>query len=70
MTTRSINAMQPVLGPLVDGDLCDIIVGGLGRNRRYCHQPAVREVSDADGATRPLCADHIAEYFPTVGGVA
>lgn len=53
-------AIQPVLGPLVDGDLCDIRMG-----RRYCHQPAAREARDANGSTRLLCAEHAALYFPT-----
>jgi hypothetical protein len=52
-------ATQPLLGPLVDGDLCDIRIG-----TRYCHQPAVREVSDANGATRLLCGGCEAKYFP------
>lgn len=56
---RSLYAVQPLLGPLVDGDLCDIRIG-----TRYCHQPAVREVSDANGATRLLCTTHEAKYFP------
>ncbi len=67
-------AVQPTLGPLVDGDLCDLVVGGLGRGRRYCHAPAVREARDADGSTRLLCERHTAELFPTrpvtAGGAA
>jgi hypothetical protein len=52
-------AQQPVLGPLVDGDLCDISVG-----REYCHQLAVREAVDVDGTYRLLCAEHVAKLFP------
>lgn len=51
---------QPHIGPMVEGDLCDIRVG-----RTYCHQDAVTEAVDANGATRILCAEHLAKYFPT-----
>jgi hypothetical protein len=56
---RSLYAVQPLLGPLVDGDLCDIRIG-----RGYCHQPAVREVSDVDGRSRLLCTTHEQKLFP------
>lgn len=56
-------AMQPVLGPLVDGDLCDIVVSW-GARRRYCHADAVRAALDADGRERCLCSEHAAMYFP------
>lgn len=46
--------------PLVDGDLCDISVGG-----RYCHESAVFAAVDVNGALRILCAEHTAKYFPT-----
>lgn len=58
MTT---SIMQPTLGPLVDGDLCEIRVG-----RRYCGHDATRECVDADGRTRLLCAEHVELYFPTI----
>lgn len=58
-----LSAMQPVLGPLVDGDLCDITVRRGGR-LAHCHAEAVREATDADGRTRLLCAAHVAKYFP------
>lgn len=57
---RSLTALQPILGPLVDGDLCEIRVG-----HRACSQDAVRECQDADGSTRLLCAEHVAMYFPS-----
>jgi len=53
-------ATQPVLGAMVEGDLCDINVG-----RRYCSSEGIREATDADGSTRILCAEHAAKYFPT-----
>jgi hypothetical protein len=56
---RSLYAVQPLLGPLVDGDLCDIRIG-----RSYCHQPAVREASDVDNTTRLMCEQHVSKYFP------
>jgi hypothetical protein len=53
--------MQPVLGPMVYGDACDIRVG-----RRQCgSELGVREASDADGRTRILCAMHARKYFPS-----
>jgi hypothetical protein len=52
-------ATQPLLGPLVDGDLCDIKVG-----RSYCGADGVHETTDADGSSRILCALHAAKYFP------
>lgn len=57
----SPTAMTPVLGPLVDGDLCDIRVG-----KGWCHQPAVREAIDVDGSARLLCRSCVRLYFPTV----
>lgn len=55
----SPTAMTPVLGPLVDGDLCDIRVG-----RGYCGQPAVRTAFDVDGRERLLCGACVRLYFP------
>jgi len=55
-----IYATQPLLGPMVEGDLCDIRIG-----RHYCGHEAAREAIDADGSTRILCAEHAAKYFPT-----
>lgn len=52
-------ALRPVLGPLVEGDLCDIRVG-----RRHCHRDAARECVDTDGRSRLLCAEHVELYFP------
>jgi hypothetical protein len=53
-------ATQPVLIPeLVDGDLCDIVIG-----RRYCGAEAAAAAFDADGSMRILCADHRDRYFP------
>jgi hypothetical protein len=52
-------ARQPVLGPLVDGDLCDIRIG-----RGYCGADGVRESTDVDGTDRILCAEHVAKLFP------
>lgn len=63
---RALSAITPVLGPLVDGDLCDIVVSPFGQRRRYCHADAVRAVVDTDGRERCLCASHTAEYFPGV----
>jgi hypothetical protein len=60
-TRQRSSALQPVLGPLVEGDLCDIRVG-----RRYCGHDATHEALDADGRTRLLCAEHVALYFPTL----
>jgi len=52
--------MRPVLGPLVEGDLCDIRVG-----RRQCgSELGVREAVDVDGRHRILCALHAGVYFP------
>jgi len=60
LEVRSLNALQPVLGPLVEGDLCDIRIG-----RRLClSEVGVREATDADGRTRILCALHVRKYFP------
>jgi hypothetical protein len=57
---RSLNALQPVLGPMVEGDTCDIRIG-----RRMClSEVGVREAHDADGRTRIICALHAAKYFP------
>lgn len=61
---RALTVVTPVLGPLVEGDLCDIVVSPFGQRRRYCHTDAVRVVLDADGRERCLCAGHVAEYFP------
>jgi hypothetical protein len=55
----SPTAMTPVLGPLVDGDLCDIRVG-----RGYCGEPAERAVQDVDGRERLLCRACLRLYFP------
>lgn len=55
----SPTAMQPVLGPLVDGDLCDIRVG-----RGVCGEPAERAVQDVDGRERLLCRACLRLYFP------
>jgi hypothetical protein len=55
--------MQPVLGPLVDGDLCDIRVG-----RGHCGEPAERAVQDVDGRERSLCAACLRLYFPAESG--
>jgi hypothetical protein len=63
---RALTAVTPVLGPLVDGDLCDIVVSPFGARRRYCHTDAVRLVTDADGRERCLCSEHAALYFPGV----
>lgn len=53
-------ALQPVIGPMVYGDLCDIRVG-----RRQCgSELGVREAHDADGRTRIICALHARKYFP------
>lgn len=52
--------LQPVLGPAVLGDACDIRVG-----RQICgSEVGVREAVDADGRTRILCSLHVAKYFP------
>lgn len=56
----SPTAMAPVLGPLVDGDLCDIRVG-----RGICGQDAERLVLDVDGRERLLCTACVRLYFPT-----
>jgi len=53
-------ALQPVLGPMVYGDACDIRVG-----RRQCgSELGVREAHDADGRTRIICALHARKLFP------
>lgn len=57
------DARTPELGPMVDGDLCDIRVREGGRFV-YCLQAGVQAAMDADGATRILCATHKAKYFP------
>lgn len=62
--SATTTAMQPVLGPLVDGDLCDIRVG-----RGICGQDAERLVLDADGRERFLCPACVRLYFPA-GAVA
>jgi len=53
------DALRPVLGPLVDGDLCGIRIG-----RRLCLAEGAREATDVDGSTRILCAQHARKYFP------
>lgn len=56
----SASALQPVIGPMVYGDACDIRVG-----RRQCgSELGVREAHDADGRTRIICALHARKYFP------
>lgn len=60
--THDSLAVQPRLGvgvPLVDGDLCDISLGG-----RYCLEHAAYAAIDADGGTRILCLVHAHKYFP------
>jgi hypothetical protein len=61
---RALSAVTPVLGPLCEGDLCDIVVSPFGQKRRLCYQDAVRLVTDADGRERCLCASHATLYFP------
>ena len=52
--------LQPVLGPMVYGDACDIRVG-----RTQCgSEVGCREAVDVDGRTRILCAMHARKYFP------
>jgi hypothetical protein len=52
--------MQPVLGPMVYGDACDIRVG-----RRQCgSELGCREAIEVNGRTRILCAMHVEKYFP------
>jgi len=56
----STYALQPVLGPMVCGDACDIRVG-----QRYCgSELGVHEAHDTDGRTRILCALHARKLFP------
>ena len=59
-------AMQPVLGPLVDGDLCDIVVGRRAGRSVRCNVESHRVAFDVDGRERLLCAEHAAMYFPAV----
>jgi hypothetical protein len=60
LEVRSTNALQPVLGPMVEGDLCDIRVG-----RTMClSEIGVREAHDADGRSRIVCAMHARKLFP------
>jgi hypothetical protein len=58
-TTRKLWAQTPTLGPLVDGDLCDIRIG-----RHYCHAEGAFMATDADGTERILCDEHARKYFP------
>ena len=61
MPTTILSPMSPILGPLVEGDLCNIRTHG---GRRYCGQDAVREAIDCDGRSRLLCESHTAMLFP------
>lgn len=58
-----VHPSHPVLGPLVDGDLCDIRVFRNGKST-YCHQTATHAAIDVDGTPRLICAQHTAQYFP------
>ncbi len=63
---RAGQTLGPILGPLVDGDLCTASVGGIGCSRRYCQEPAVQATMDVDGTEHMFCAVHVAFYFPAV----
>jgi hypothetical protein len=58
------NTVTQAIGPLVEGDLCDITVHQRDREgrivRSYCAKPAVLETVDVDGRTRLLCTDCVA----------